>query len=82
MALRLGSLTGARYNIAMTDRICIIWHEVIPSCGSFEVVRFADGRESEFFYWDDIPGPVAAAGDADARAGAQTGQGVGAGGGG
>jgi hypothetical protein len=23
-------------------------------CGSFEV-RFADGRESIYFYWDDLP---------------------------
>ena len=33
----------------------LIKHEVIPSCGSFEV-RFADGRPSLFVYWDDIPG--------------------------
>ena len=26
-----------------------------PCCGSFEV-RFADGRPSVFFYWDDNPG--------------------------
>jgi len=30
-------------------------HEGIPQCGSFEV-RFPDGRESRYFYWDDIPG--------------------------
>jgi hypothetical protein len=38
----------------------IIKHEAVPDCGSFEV-RFADGRESRFFYWDDVPsysGPI------------------------
>ena len=40
----------------MTDRIRIIKHALLRSkCGSFEV-RFADGRESRFFYWDDVPG--------------------------
>ena len=39
----------------MPDRIRIIKHELSRSkCGSFEV-RFADGRESRFFYWDDAP---------------------------
>jgi hypothetical protein len=32
----------------------VIKHEVIPLCGSYEV-RFADGRESKFFYGDDLP---------------------------
>ena len=32
----------------------IIRHEVVPGCGSYDV-RFADGRESKFFYWDDLP---------------------------
>jgi hypothetical protein len=37
----------------MIDRIRIIRHALLRSrCGSFEV-RFADGRESRFFYWDD-----------------------------
>jgi len=27
----------------------------VPKCGSFEV-RFPDGRESRFFYWDDVAG--------------------------
>jgi hypothetical protein len=41
---------------AMPDRIRIIRHELLRSkCGSFEV-RFSDGRESRFFYWDDAPG--------------------------
>lgn len=38
----------------MTDRIRIIKHEAVPQCGSFEV-RFADGRASRYFYWDDLP---------------------------
>ena len=41
----------ARYN-AMMPRI--IGHEAGPQTGSFEV-RFADGRESKYFYFDDIP---------------------------
>jgi hypothetical protein len=43
------------YNGEMADRIRIIKHEVVPRCGSYEV-RFPDGRESRFYYWDDIPG--------------------------
>jgi hypothetical protein len=41
----------------MADRIRVIPHypEGIPDCGSFEV-RFADGRESQWFYWDNNPG--------------------------
>lgn len=35
-------------------RIRIIKHEAVPQCGCFEV-RFADGRESICFYWDDVP---------------------------
>ena len=38
----------------MSDRIRIIKHEAAPGCGNFEV-WFPDGRESQFFYWDDIP---------------------------
>ena len=39
-----------------TDRpIRIIKHEAVPACGSFEV-KFADGRPSRYFYWDDIAG--------------------------
>ena len=34
-------------------RIRIIRHEAVPQTGSFEV-RFADGRESKFFYFDDV----------------------------
>jgi hypothetical protein len=34
------------------DPIRIIRHSVIPESGSFEV-RFADGRESRYWYWDD-----------------------------
>jgi hypothetical protein len=33
----------------------LIKHEAVPQRGSFEV-RFADGRPSRFFYWDNIPG--------------------------
>jgi hypothetical protein len=33
----------------------LIKREAVPKCGSYEV-RFSDGRPSEFFYWDDIPG--------------------------
>jgi hypothetical protein len=36
------------------DRIRIIKHEAVPRCGSFEV-RFSDGRESKFFFWDEVP---------------------------
>jgi hypothetical protein len=35
-------------------QICLIKHEVIPKCGSFEV-RFPDGAPSRYFYWDDLP---------------------------
>jgi hypothetical protein len=35
--------------------IRIIKHEIVPECGSFEVM-FPDGRKSAYFYWDDIPG--------------------------
>ena len=33
----------------------IIRHSAVPDCGSYEV-RLADGRESKFFYFDDLPG--------------------------
>ena len=35
--------------------IRIIKHEAVPKCGSFEV-RFSDGRPSQYFYWEDLPG--------------------------
>jgi hypothetical protein len=35
--------------------IRLIKHEAVPKCGSFEV-RFADGRPSRYFYFDDIAG--------------------------
>jgi len=38
----------------MFGGVRILKHEVVPQGGSFEV-RFADGRESKFFYWDDQP---------------------------
>ena len=34
--------------------IRLIKHDAVPDCGSFEV-RFADGRPSRYFYWDDLP---------------------------
>ena len=37
----------------MHPRIRIIRHEAVPKTGSFEV-RFADGRPSRYFYWDDV----------------------------
>ena len=38
----------------MTADIRIIKHELLRSkCGSFEV-QFSDGRESRYFYWDDV----------------------------
>ena len=33
--------------------IRIIRHEAVPRTGSFEV-RFADGRPSQYFYYDDV----------------------------
>ena len=27
----------------------------LPKCGSFKV-RFSDGRPSQYFYWEDLPG--------------------------
>jgi hypothetical protein len=43
--------------MAEGDPVRIIPHSIpeIPDCGSFEV-WFADGRKSEYFYWDDNPG--------------------------
>ena len=42
------------YNGGMADHIRVIKHEAVPKCGSYEV-RFPDGTESRFFYWDDLP---------------------------
>ncbi|WP_315742821.1 MULTISPECIES: hypothetical protein [unclassified Bradyrhizobium] len=39
----------------MPKPVRIIKHEVIAKWGSFEV-RFADGRPSVYFCWDDIAG--------------------------
>jgi hypothetical protein len=36
----------------MHERVRILRHGVISKSGSYEV-RYADGRESKFFYWDD-----------------------------
>jgi hypothetical protein len=38
----------------MTEPIRILKHEAVPKCGSFEV-RFSDGRDSVYFYWEDVP---------------------------
>jgi len=35
--------------------IRIINREAVPKCGSFEV-SFSDGRPSQYFYWEDLPG--------------------------
>ena len=40
-----------RYNAMMAR---IIKHEAVPQSGRYEV-RFADGRQSKFFYFDDLP---------------------------
>ena len=39
----------------MEPQIRIIKHEAIPDTGSYEV-KFPDGRPSQYFYWDDVPG--------------------------
>jgi hypothetical protein len=39
----------------MTNRIRIVKHEAVPKSGRLEV-WFADGRQSKFFCFDDIPG--------------------------
>jgi hypothetical protein len=42
----------------MTDQIRLLRHSSapeVPDSGSYEV-RFSDGRESHYFYWDDNPG--------------------------
>ena len=36
-------------------RIRIIRHSAVPDTGSYEV-RFTDGRESKYFYFDDMAG--------------------------
>ena len=51
---------------ADVEKVRILRHRV-PQTGSFEV-RFADGRPSELFYWDDLP--ARRCGDADAGSGA------------
>jgi hypothetical protein len=51
------NLMLGRYVYPMTDRIRLIKHEAVAGCGSFEV-RFAVGRASQYFYFDDISGPL------------------------
>jgi hypothetical protein len=36
-------------------RIRIIKHEAVPPRGGSFEVKFFDGRDSKFFYWDDLP---------------------------
>ena len=48
-------------------RIRIIRHSAVPDTGSDEV-RFADGRASKYFYFDDVLAPAAAAGHPHQRA--------------
>jgi hypothetical protein len=51
---RVANAPPAAESCGMADRIRIIPHypEGIPDCE----VRFADGRPSCYFYWDDIAG--------------------------
>ncbi|MEY9703694.1 hypothetical protein ACFLEY_21795 [Bradyrhizobium sp. YCK136] len=56
----------------MSAPITIKKHEAVPDAGSYEV-RFADGRPSVYFYWDDLPGrrlrpDLLARSEAEARA--------------
>ena len=44
---------GENLKAKTVRRICIIRHSAVPDSGSYEV-RFADGRESRFFYFDDV----------------------------
>ena len=38
----------------MTDRVCIVRHEVVPLCGSYEVRL--EGQPSRYFYFEELPG--------------------------
>lgn len=51
--MRDSSERRRRDNDSMT--ISIHKHEAVPDCGSFEV-RYSDGRESVFFYFEENPG--------------------------
>lgn len=42
-------------DVGMLPPVRIRRHEAVPQTGSYEV-RFADGRPSVYFYWDDIAG--------------------------
>ena len=54
VTIKAENASSACYNGRMAD-IRIIKHELFRSkCGSFEV-RFADGGESKFFHFDDLP---------------------------
>ena len=54
-----------------TARIRIIRHEAVPKTGSFEV-RFADGRASKYFYYDDVLGRGAGTGQDVCTSGARS----------
>ena len=62
----------------MTNSVRLIKHEAVPGCGSFEV-RFADGRVSQYFYFEESAGAAAAVRSFDPRRGTGAGQGAGAG---
>ena len=44
---------GENLKAKTVRRIRVIRHSAVPDSGSYEV-RFADGRESRFFYFDDV----------------------------
>ena len=54
-----GLARGFRYRLSL-NAIMAEWQtafassNTVPKCGSFEI-RFPDGTESRFFYWDDLP---------------------------
>ena len=48
----VGGLVRASTARPWAMKVQIIKHEAASGCGSYEV-RFADGRPSLFFYWDD-----------------------------
>lgn len=54
LSLRLSHTCAPPEPVPITKPVRIIKHEAVPDCGSFEV-RFADGRPSRYWYWDDLP---------------------------
>ena len=54
--MQAGGVPSPQRNVMPTIRhIRIIRHSAVPDTGSYEV-KFADGRPSRYFYFDDIPG--------------------------